>query len=128
MASTGLAFKIPKGYFGLIKARSSQALKGLEVGGGVIDSGYVGEVKLILYNVKGRGRIEIEKGERVAQILFIPVLTLPLVEVDELSETERGNGGFGSTGSDEDAVTTTPQRGRSKRQKRINGWKVKKSA
>ena len=60
------------------------AKKGLTVDGGVIDSGYIGEVNVILYNRNKEGEIEVKAGDRVAQIIFPAILTAPLVEVDEL--------------------------------------------
>ena len=96
---TGLAFEIPRGHYGQIKSRSSLALKGLSVDGGVIDRGFRGEVKVILCNRNKEGRIKISKGEKIAQIIFPRVLTAPLVEKKEdLSDTERGIFGFGSSG------------------------------
>jgi dUTP pyrophosphatase len=99
LVPTGLAFKIPQGYYGQIKPRSGWALKGLTVDGGVIDRGFTGEVKVILYNRNKSDELHIKAGDRIAQILFLQVLTTPLIEeIDELPQTERGNDGFGSTG------------------------------
>jgi dUTP pyrophosphatase len=94
---TGLAFKIPLGYYAQIVVRSSWALKGVTALGGVIDRGYTGEVQVILHNLNRRGKIRINKDDRVAQIIFIPVLTTALIEVRELPVTDRGDNGFGST-------------------------------
>jgi len=102
--STGLAFVIPRGYCGIIKSRSSLARDGLDVKGGVIDSGYRGDVKVILHNRTSDNEIAFEKGDRIAQMVVIPVLSGPLVEVDELDDTERGAGGFGSTGKGQNTV------------------------
>lgn len=98
---TGLAMEIPKGYAGLAYARSGLACKrdlapANKVG--VIDSDYRGEFIIALHNHGSQTRI-IEHGERIAQLVITPVFTPGFTEVSELSETERGVGGFGSTGN-----------------------------
>lgn len=95
--STGIAIEIPKGYVGIIKDRSGLATKGLHVLAGVIDENYRGEVKIVLINL-GKEKIFLEKYSRVAQLLILPYLKCNVKEVEELSETERGNSGFGSSG------------------------------
>ena len=100
MVGTGVAFEIPEGYYGAIVPRSGQAYKrGLTIVNtpGTIDSHYRGEVKLPLYNA-GHETIIVERGERVAQIIFKRYEMVECIEVDELSQTERGADGFGSTG------------------------------
>ena len=100
MLHTGLAFAIPKGYVGLIFARSSMgAKKGLAPANkvGVIDADYRGEVRVALHNHSGEPQV-IEPGDRVAQLLIVPYLTAQFTAVDELDGTQRGTGGFGSTG------------------------------
>lgn len=97
---TGLAMEIPKGYAGLAYARSGLACKkdlapANKVG--VIDSDYRGEFIIALHNHGSQTRV-IEHGERIAQLVITPVFTPGFTEVSELSETERGVGGFGSTG------------------------------
>jgi len=97
---TGLSMEIPKGYAGLIYARSGMACKrGLAPANkvGVIDSDYRGEFIVVLHN-HGSSVQEVEHGERIAQLVITPVLTPAFTEVDELSDTERSGGGFGSTG------------------------------
>ena len=97
---TGIALEVPKGCAGLIYARSGMAAKrGLAPANkvGVIDSDYRGEVKVVLLN-HGNEPQMIEPGERIAQLVITPVLTPEYVEVESLSDTERGFGGFGSTG------------------------------
>lgn len=97
---TGLAMEIPKGYAGLIYARSGMACKrGLAPANkvGVVDSDYRGEFIIVLYN-HGEKTQTVEPGERIAQLIITPVLTPPYQEAAELSGTQRGNGGFGSTG------------------------------
>ena len=97
---TGLALEVPKGCAGLIYARSSMGTKrGLAPANkvGVIDSDYRGEVKVALHN-HGSESQTVNPGERVAQLLITPVLTPEYEEVEALSDTDRGTGGFGSTG------------------------------
>ena len=100
MVGTGVAMEIPEGFVGLVFPRSGLASKrGVSLTNcvGVIDSGYRGEIKAPLYNA-GHETIVVERGERVAQIIIKRHETVECVEVSELSETERGCGGFGSTG------------------------------
>lgn len=97
---TGLAMEIPEGYVGLVYARSGLACKrGLAPANkvGVVDSDYRGEIKVALHN-HGKEAQTVEKGERIAQMVIAPYLSVNYEEADELSETERGEGGFGSTG------------------------------
>ena len=97
---TGLSLEVPKGCAGLIYARSSMGVKrGLAPANkvGVIDSDYRGEIRVVLLN-HGKTTQTVENGERIAQFLITPVLTPAYMEVDELSNTGRGTGGFGSTG------------------------------
>ncbi len=97
---TGLAMEIPQGCAGLIYARSSMGTKrGLAPANkvGVIDSDYRGEIQVVLFNHSSKDQI-IAPGERVAQIVITPVITPGFCEADELSDTTRGSGGFGSTG------------------------------
>src|SRR5689334_17487051 len=98
--STGLSLEIPPGYEGQVRPRSGLALKaGLTCLNtpGTIDSDYRGEVKVILINLS-RELAKIRRGDRIAQLVIAPVSRAVLVEVERLSETERGGGGFGSTG------------------------------
>lgn len=97
---TGLALEVPKGCAGLIYARSSMGSKrGLAPANkvGVIDSDYRGQVMVALHN-HGKADQTVQPGERVAQLLITPVFTPGFVEMDDLSDTVRGSGGFGSTG------------------------------
>ncbi len=97
---TGIALEVPKGCAGLIYARSSMGVKrGLAPANkvGVIDSDYRGEIRVVLLN-HGKTAQTVEHGERVAQFLITPVLTPAYEEVSELTDTDRGAGGFGSTG------------------------------
>ena len=97
---TGLAMEIPSGCAGLIYARSSMGSKrGLAPANkvGVIDSDYRGQVMVALHNHSQEDQV-VNPGERVAQLIITPVFTPGFREVDDLSETDRGSGGFGSTG------------------------------
>ncbi|MBQ4099342.1 MAG: dUTP diphosphatase [Clostridia bacterium] len=100
LIGTGLAVEIPEGYVGLVYARSGLASKcGLAPANkvGVIDSDYRGEIKVALFNHSKETRTVL-KGERIAQMVIAPYLKVEYEEVEELSSTERGEGGFGSTG------------------------------
>ena len=96
---TGLAFEIPEGYVGLLFPRSSNAKKDLLLTNsvGVLDSGYRGEVTFKFKPTKQGGRMY-EVGDRIGQLIIIPYPQIEFEESEELSETERGNGGYGSTG------------------------------
>ena len=98
--ATGLALEVPKGFAGLIYARSSMGAKrGLAPANkvGVIDSDYRGQIMVALHNHGQEDQI-VQPGERIAQVLITPVFTPGFVEVEELDDTLRGTGGFGSTG------------------------------
>ncbi len=98
---TGIALEIPEGYAGLIYARSGLACKkGLAPANkvGVIDADYRGEIMVALHN-HSTNDVTVAKGERIAQLVITPYITAVFDEVDELSETVRGAGGFGSTGT-----------------------------
>lgn len=97
---TGLAMEIPEGYFGAIFARSGLATKqGLRPANcvGVVDSDYRGEIIVALHNDSDEPKT-VTDGERIAQLVLIPYLPIVINEVDSLSETERGEGGFGHSG------------------------------
>lgn len=99
---TGIAIQIPHpGIVGLVCARSGNAWKhGVTLSNavGVIDSDYTGEIQVLISNLDPQEPFTIHDGDRIAQILFVPVYQATLVEVEELEETLRGAGGFGSTG------------------------------
>lgn len=99
IVDSGLGFEIPKGFVGLIFPRSSVQSTGLRLSNcvGVIDSGYRGPVKAV-FDVHDPSLIYYEKGDRFAQMMIIPYPPVEFEEVEELSSTERGDGGFGSTG------------------------------
>ena len=97
---TGLAFALPDGYEAQVRPRSGLAARhGVTVlnAPGTVDADYRGEVKVPLINL-GKAAFEVERGMRIAQMVIAPVARATLAEVDELPETARGGGGFGSTG------------------------------
>jgi len=98
---TGLALSIPEGFEVQIRPRSGLAAKqkiSVLNTPGTIDADYRGEIKVILINL-GQEPFKVEKGLRIAQMVVCPIIQAQLKEVDDLSETERGKGGFGSTGT-----------------------------
>ena len=98
---TGLALSIPKGFEVQIRPRSGLAAKqkiSVLNTPGTIDSDYRGELKVILINL-GQEKFKVENGLRIAQMVLCPIIHAKLEEVDELKDTERGEGGFGSTGT-----------------------------
>lgn len=98
---TGLALAIPQGFVGLVYARSGLATKqGLAPANkvGVIDADYRGELMVALHNHSGEMRT-VEHGDRIAQLVITPYLTAQFIQQEELDDTVRGEGGFGSTGS-----------------------------
>ncbi|EDM24085.1 dUTP diphosphatase [Caminibacter mediatlanticus] len=100
LISTGLAFEIEKGFEAQIRPRSGLAFKyGITVlnSPGTIDSDYRGEIKVLLINL-GEEDFEIKKGDRISQVVIAPVIQAEIIEVEILSNTQRGSGGFGSTG------------------------------
>ena len=101
LVHTGLAVEIPAGFVGLVCARSGLATKrGLAPANkvGVIDADYRGEIMVALHN-HGTEPQTIDHGERIAQLVLVPYLTAAYQQADDLSDTERGTGGFGSTGT-----------------------------
>ena len=98
--STGLYLEIPKGYVALVCPRSGLALRNAVSvlnAPGIIDSDYRGEVKVILVNHDSL-RYTVKKGDRIAQLVFTPVVQVKMKIADQLTSTDRGEGGFGSTG------------------------------
>ena len=101
LVPTGIAVAIPEGYAGFVQPRSGLAIKaGLSLVNtpGLIDSHYRGEIKVIAINLDPAVPIEIRRGDKLAQLVIQAVERAILIEVDDLSETARGEGGFGSTG------------------------------
>lgn len=105
IVKTGVALGLPLGFYGKIEDRSSMASVGLRTGGGVVDAGYSGEIKVIIHNLnntndstyQGQG-YQIKKGQRIAQLVVQPVIPVRLTEVETLQSSERGTNGFGSSG------------------------------
>jgi dUTP diphosphatase len=100
VVATGLAVAIPEGYAGFVQPRSGLAAEhGISVvnAPGLIDSGYRGEVRVVVLNTDGAQPFVVEPGMRIAQLVVLPVPELDVVEVEELPATERGERGFGSS-------------------------------
>lgn len=97
LVSTGVSMAIPDGYWGNIRSRSGMAYKhGVFTEAGVIDSSYRGEIKVLMYSRDGDYRIQ--KGDRIAQLIIQPYSSMNPKKSNSLPETQRGEGGFGSTG------------------------------
>lgn len=108
LVPTGVAIALPLGYVGLIHPRSGLATKhGLTVvnAPGTVDAGYRGELKVTLLNTDARTPIVLKRGDRIAQLVIQKVERATFIQVEELDETVRGTGGFGSTGGFETAST-----------------------
>lgn len=96
---TGIAMEIPEGFYGRVAPRSGLAAKhGVDVLAGVVDSSYRGEIKVVLLNTDKHNTFRIEKGDRIAQLIIESHFNLPFVECENLGDSKRGSGGFGSTG------------------------------
>lgn len=104
---TGIAVKLPEGTFGQIANRSSMSAKGIVVSGGIIDNGYTGELVVILNSIKPAvdnqelftyNTLSFKKGDKIAQLLILPLLNPKLIKVTDLHNTERSDRGFGSSG------------------------------
>ena len=101
VVGTGIALAIPDGHAGLVLPRSGLAFKhgiALVNAPGLIDSGYRGELRVLLLNTDGESPFDVEPGDRIAQLVVVRVEALELEELEVLEETARGAGGFGSTG------------------------------
>ncbi len=101
MVPTGLAVAIPPGHAGLVLPRSGLASRhGLTLANapGLIDAGYRGEITVAVVNLDRERAVEIRRGDRIAQLLVIPFVLVDPMEVEELPPSERGTGGFGSSG------------------------------
>lgn len=94
---TGIHVAIPEGYAGLLVSKSGLNVKNDITNDGLIDAGYTGSIVVKLYN-HGNQIVRIEKGQKISQLVIVPIITPELEFVDALEETERGDGGFGSTG------------------------------
>lgn len=94
---TGVHMEIPYGYAGFIKSKSGLNVKHGILSEGVVDAGYTGSIRVKLYN-HGHEAYTVKEGDKISQIVILPVLLCGFTKVDALEETERGSGGFGSTG------------------------------
>lgn len=94
---TGVHIELPLGTVGMIKSKSGLNVKYGLVSEGVIDVGYTGSIRVKMYNHSSKA-YTINRGDKISQLVIMPILTPKIEEVDELASTERGNGGFGSTG------------------------------
>ena len=100
LVSTGLSIELPEGLVGLVWDKSGLANNsGLKTMAGVMDSGYRGEYKIVIFNTSKEDYF-IKKGAKIAQLLIQPIMTAEIEQVEELSDTSRGTGAFGSTGLD----------------------------
>lgn len=97
LVHTAIGVELPLGTYAKVEGRSSLAKQGITPLGGVIDETYRGPIGVVLANI-GRERCDFKRGDRIAQLIVQPYLEVGVMEVDELSDTERGTGGFGSTG------------------------------
>jgi dUTP pyrophosphatase len=99
MISTGIALQIPENYYGRVAPRSGLAVKnGIDVLAGVVDSSYRGEIKVVLINTDKNEEFNVKKGDKIAQLIIESHHNFDFVITDSLEETNRGSGGFGSTG------------------------------
>jgi len=99
LVGTGVAILMPNGVYGRVAPRSGLAVKhGIQVGAGVVDPDYTGEVMVVLFN-HGDKDFEVKKGDRIAQLILEKCETPRVEEIGVLEETDRGSGGFGSTGA-----------------------------
>lgn len=98
LVGTGISIVLPPGVYGRVASRSGLAVKHcINVGAGVIDPDYTGEIKVVLFN-HGENDFEIKRGDRIAQLVLERCETPPVKEIEIIEETDRGSGGFGSTG------------------------------
>ncbi|MBI4235811.1 MAG: dUTP diphosphatase [Chloroflexi bacterium] len=99
LVPTGIAIEVPGGYDAQVRPRSGLARRGVMVVLGTIDADYRGEVLVTMFTVGGRALHRVRRGDRIAQLVVAPLAPVALVAVEELSPTERGAGGHGSTGA-----------------------------
>jgi len=97
LLDTGIACEIPEGHFGMLKDRSSMAKNYIHVLGGILDSSYRGSIKVMLINL-GRGEYVVNPGDKIVQMIVLKYNSEPVEEAEELSSSERGEKGFGSSG------------------------------
>jgi len=96
---TGVCVEIPEGYFGMLSGRSVLNKNSIETKVGIIDSDYRGSIKVILVNRGMFAFIGVKKGDRIAQLIIMPCVKAELIPVEALTDSDRGEGGFGSTGA-----------------------------
>ena len=96
--NTGVHIEIPKGYVGMVKSKSGLNIKGGITCTGVIDAGYTGAIQVRLQNNSLDKAHIVCPGDKIAQLVLLPIITPDLVQVDQLAKTDRGENGFGSTG------------------------------
>ena len=94
---TGVHIEIPEGYVGFLKSKSGLNVKHHLTSDGVIDAGYTGSIVVKLYN-QGNDYYQVKKGDKISQLVILPIPKIELVQVDSLEETDRGDNGFGSSG------------------------------
>lgn len=94
---TGIHVEIPEGFTGFLKSKSGLNVNHNLIGEGVIDSGYQGSIRVKLYNL-GDKDYSIKKGDKIIQLVILPCVNCVFTQIDKFAETERGDGGFGSTG------------------------------
>lgn len=100
IVSTGVCIEVPEGFYARIAPRSGLAVKnGIDVLAGVCDSSYRGEIKVVLYNTDSEHAFDITYGDKIAQLIIEQHFNFEFEETEELSSTQRGNKGFGSTGN-----------------------------
>ncbi len=97
VVSTDVSMEIPRGWYGQIKSRSGLGTKGVVVTAGVVDSTYRGNIKVVIINC-GKKELVFKRGDKLAQMVFLPVPEVEFVVADSLEGSERGDRGFGSTG------------------------------
>ena len=98
LIGTELFVQVPKGYVGILKSRSGLSVKqGIDVGAGVIDASYTGEIKVLLRNTTDKW-FDYNAGDKIAQMVVVPICPFSVQRVNKLNETDRGSNGFGSTG------------------------------
>ena len=97
MIDTGVHVEIPEGYVGMLKSKSGLNVKHNLIGEGVIDCGFMGSIRVKLYNL-GDTDYQIQRGDKIIQLVIMPCVYCEFTEVEQFADSERGNGGFGSTG------------------------------
>lgn len=97
VVDTGVHIEIPSGYVGMLKSKSGLNVKDNIISEGVIDCGYTGSIRVKLYNLGNTGKF-FKKGDKITQLVIMPIAKAKLTQVESLSDTERGNNGFGSSG------------------------------